>query len=103
MGDILVPPSRVGASGGPTGGAIGYGSAQAAGGAVTQLTNRATAVTLDALTGQITTHNASLAAEGSADFVVTDPRVRATDVIALSFASGVVGAGTLAMVVAVAS
>lgn len=81
----------------------GIGYATGAGGAVTQASNRTTGVTLSKYTGQITTNNASLAAEGSADFVVTNTLVAATDIIALSFASGSNGVGTIAFVIAVAA
>lgn len=70
----------------PTGGGIGY--ATGAGGAVTQGTDRVTGVTLSKLSGAITTHNASLAAEASAAFVVTNTTVAIGDVIVLSMRSG---------------
>lgn len=82
---------------------IGYKNKLAVGGTVTQLTNRTTGVTLDKLTGQITTNNASLAAEAGADFVVTNARVAANDVIVITVKSGVVGAMTLVTVTAVAA
>ena len=85
----------------PTGGGIGYGTG--AGGAVTQATSRTTGVTLSRLTGQITTHNASLAAEASADFVVTNTAVAATDVVCVSIRSGSNGGGTIVTVSAVAA
>src|ERR1019366_7128154 len=58
---------------GPTGAGIGY--ATGAGGAVAQITNRSTGVTLSKLTGQITTHTASLAGLAAATFVVTNTTV----------------------------
>jgi hypothetical protein len=73
------------------------------GSTVTQATNRTTGVTINALCGQITTNNASLAAEAGADFVVTNSTVAATDVVNVCIASGVVGANTLIAVVAVAA
>ena len=79
-----------------TGTGIGY--ARGAGSYVTQATNRATGVTINALTGQITTNNASLAAEASAEFVVTNSKVKINDVVALSIQSGAVGVGTMATV-----
>lgn len=85
----------------PTGGGIGY--ATGAGGAVTQATNRTTGVTLSKLTGQITTNNASLAAEASADFVVTNTTVAAGDVVVVSIQSGSNGGGTIVSVAAVAA
>lgn len=85
----------------PTGGGIGY--ATGAGGAVTQLTSRTTGVTLSKLAGTITTSNASLAAEGSADFVVTNTTVAATDVVIVSIQSGSNGGGTIVSVSATAA
>lgn len=64
---------------------IGYSRA---GGAVTQATNRTTGVTVNALSGQITTNNASLAAEASAVFVVTNSAVAIGDVVVISQQSG---------------
>ena len=50
------------------------------GAVVTQGTDRSTAVTINALSGQITTHNASLAAAGEAKFTVNNSLVAANDV-----------------------
>ena len=58
-----------------TGKAFGYA---ANGGAVTQATNRTTGVTLSKVSGQITTNNASLAAEATAVFTVANTLVAAT-------------------------
>lgn len=82
---------------------FGYGTGVGAGGAVTQATNRATGVTLNTLSGQITTNSASLAAEASAVFVVTNSKVAATDVVVLSIASGTVALNTDVIVSAVAA
>lgn len=76
----------------PTGGGIGY--ATGAGGAVTQATNRTTGVTINKLTGTITTNNASLAAEASARFTVTNSTVAIGDCIIVSQQSGAVGVMT---------
>jgi len=76
-------------SNGSTGDGIGY--ATGAGGAVTQLTSRATGVTLNKLTGQITTNTASLAAEASARFTVTNSTVAIGDCIIVSQQSGAIG------------
>lgn len=81
--------------------AFGYGSG--AGGAVTQATNRTTGVTLNKVSGTITTNNASLAAEGTAVFVVTNSTVEIGDVVVLSQQSGSNGGGTVVEVVAVAA
>ena len=56
---------------------------------VTQITNRATGVTVNRLSGQITTDDTSLAAEASAKFTVTNSEVDEGDVIALSFRDAV--------------
>lgn len=82
---------------------IGYrpGTAQAA--AVTQATNRTTAVTSNGLCGKITTNNASLAAEGTADFVVNNNMVEIGDVVVLNMRSGSNGGGTIATVSAKAA
>lgn len=81
----------------------GIGYVTGAGGAVTQATNRTTGVTLNKLTGQITTSTASLAAEASADFVVTNSTVAATDTVVVSVASGSNGGGTIVSVIGVAA
>lgn len=85
----------------PTGGGIGY--ATGAGGAVTQATSRTTGVTLSKLSGTITTNTASLAAEASADFVVTNTTVAAGDVVNVSIQSGSNGGGTIVSVSATAA
>lgn len=64
------------------------------GAAVTQLTNRATGVTINALSGTITTSNASLAAEVTATFVVTNSFVEIDDVVNVSMRSGSNGGNT---------
>lgn len=81
----------------------GIGYATGAGGAVTQATSRTTGVTLNTVTGTITTHTASLAAEASADFTVTNSRVAVGDTVVLSIQSGSNGGGTLVQVVTVAA
>lgn len=73
----------------------GVGYSTGAGGAVTQLTNRTTGVVLNTICGTITTDNASLAAEATADFVVTNSAVAITDTIVVSMQSGSNGGGTL--------
>jgi len=82
-------------------GGIGYRTG--AGGAVTQATSRTTGVTLNTITGQITTNNASLAAEASASFVVTNSAVAATDTVVCSIASGVNGGNTDVFIAAVSA
>ena len=80
----------------------GVGYTTGAGGAVTQITSRATGVTLSKITGQITTDTTSLAAEASAKFTVTNTLVAATDVVVVSF-SNAVGLNTDVIVTDVAA
>jgi hypothetical protein len=84
-------------------GKLGYATGAGAGSTVTQATNRTTGVTINKRTGAITTNNASLAAEGSADFVVTNDKVEINDVVILSMRSGANSGGTLVQVLAVAA
>lgn len=71
-----------------TSGTAGVGYATGAGGAVTQATNRSTGVTLNKITGQITTNTTSLAALASAEFTVTNSTVALGDVVVVSQQSG---------------
>lgn len=80
-----------------------FGYATGTGSTVTQITTRATGVTINALCGRITTDSTSLAAEASAVFVVTNSKVAATDVIILNIASGSVALNTQVEVTAVAA
>ena len=82
---------------------FGYATGNAVGSTVTQATNRATGVTINALTGAITTHNASLAAEASAVFTVTNSLVEINDVVIVSIRSGTVALNTDVVVTAVAA
>lgn len=79
---------------------IGYSRG---GGTVTQTTNRATGVTINALSGTITTDATSLAAEASAVFVVTNNTVAIGDVVVCSIRSGSVALNTQIEVSAVAA
>ena len=81
----------------------GIGYATGAGGAVTQATNRTTGVTLNTITGTITTNNASLAAEGTAKFTVTNSAVAIGDTVVVSQQSGSNSGGTLVSVTTVAA
>ena len=81
----------------------GIGYATGAGSTVTQQTNRTTGVTINNICGTITTNNASLAAEATADFVVTNSAVAITDVVVVSIQSGSNGGGTIVTVAAVAA
>ena len=66
----------------------GLGYATGAGGAITQLTSKATGVTLNTVCGAITTHNASLAGAASVSFTLTNSAIAATDVVLVSVKSG---------------
>ena len=67
-------------------GGIGYPTGQ--GGTVTQLTNKATGVTLSKYTGEITLNNATLNADTTVSFTLTNTKITATDVLVLNHASG---------------
>lgn len=90
----IVKPGQIAYEGG-----VGYPK----GGTVTQQTNRATAVTINELSGAITTNNASLAAEGTADFVVNNNKVEVGDVPVVAVRSGANGGGTIVSVIGVAA
>ena len=69
-----------------TQGCFGYGAG--AGGTVTQLTSKATGVTLNTQSGLITLNAANLAAAAEVSFVVTNSQVTATDVVVVHRANG---------------
>ena len=72
------------------------GFATGSGGAVTQSTSKATAVTLNTACGQITMNNASLNAATIVSFTLTNTAIAATDVLVLNHISGgTIGAYTL--------
>ena len=58
------------------------------GGTVTQATSKATAVTLNKKCGQITMNNASLAADTTVTFTLTNSTIAATDLLVLNHVSG---------------
>jgi hypothetical protein len=58
------------------------------GGTVTQATSKSTAVTLNKKCGQITMHNASLAAATTVSFTLTNSTIAATDLLVLNHVSG---------------
>ena len=63
------------------------------GGTVTQATSKATGVTLNAASGQITLDDAALAAAVEVTFVVTNSEISATDVVVVNHSSaGTAGA-----------
>lgn len=70
----------------------GIGYSTGAGGAVTQITSSSTGVTLNKITGQITTVALTTAAGAEEQFTVTDSAVAATDVVMLT--TTYAGAGT---------
>ena len=67
-------------------GGLGYGTGS--GGTVTQLTSKATGVTLNTTNGQIVTFNDALGAGAEISFAVTNDKVAATDVVIVNLASG---------------
>jgi hypothetical protein len=71
---------------------VGYQAG--AGGAVTQLTSKTTAVTENKACGQFTTNNAALAAAATATFQVNNSNIAATDTINLNLQSGQATVGT---------
>jgi len=74
----------------------GIGYATGAGGTVTQATSKATAVTLNTITGQITCNAASLAAATIVSFTLTNSSIAASDVIVVNHVStGTRGAYTI--------
>ena len=66
----------------------GIGYATGAGATVTQITNRSTGVTINAICGKIQTDTTSLAAGASAEFTVTNSAVAIGDVVVVSQRSG---------------
>lgn len=81
----------------------GIGYVTANGAAVTQTTNRSTAVTCNALCGVITGDATSLAAEATATFQVLNSFVAIGDVVAISVRSGPTSGATSFRVTAVAA
>ena len=81
----------------------GIGYAAGAGAAATQITSRTTGVTVNAISGQITTDTSSLAGLASAKFTVTNTSVAIGDVVIVSIQSGSNGGNTVASVTTVAA
>lgn len=73
------------------------------GSTVTQITSRATGVTINALSGTITTDTSSLAAETTATFTVTNSAAFADDVPLIAIRSGSNGGNTIVSVTTVAA
>ena len=65
-----------------------FRSSSGAGGTVTQLTSKATGVTLSKVTGQITTANDSLASATTTSFVLTNTTLAAGDLLVINHISG---------------
>lgn len=77
-----------------TTGKLGYTTGS--GGTVTQLTSKATAVTLGKTNGQITLNNAALAADTTVSFTLNNTTIAAGDVLVLNhISSGTIGSYTL--------
>jgi hypothetical protein len=69
-------------------GAGKQGYTTGSGGAVTQITNKATGVTLNKSTGQITLNNAALASDTTVSFVLTNTVIEANDILVMNHISG---------------
>jgi hypothetical protein len=65
------------------------------GGIATQETSKSTGVTLNAICGQLTLHNESLAAGVAVSFTFTNDRIAPSDVLLVAIASGATAAGYL--------
>ena len=73
------------------------------GGTVTQLTNKSTAVELNANSGQITMDDAALAGAAEVSFTLTNSQIAATDVVVVNHGSVATAGAYLVGVSAVAS
>ena len=71
-----------------TSSSAGIGYATGAGSTVTQITNRSTGVTVNAICGYIQTDTTSLAAGAEATFTVTNSAVAVGDVVVVAIRSG---------------
>ena len=71
---------------------IGYSAT--AQGSVTQLTDKATAVTLNTSAGRITMNNASLATATNVSFTLNNNKISANDIVILTIAGGLANPGT---------
>jgi len=67
---------------------LGLGYTTGAGGAVTQITSKATAVTLNKLCGQITTHAANILTVTGVSFTLNNNTIAAGDVVNVAIKSG---------------
>lgn len=66
----------------------GIGYATGAGGTVTQATSKATTVTLNTVTGQITMNASALAAGGAVSFALSNTSIAITDLVVINHISG---------------
>lgn len=82
---------------------VGFGAKVGDGGTVAQITSRSTGVTLNKVSGAITTNTTSLAAEATADFVVTNNKVAIGDIPFAVMRSGSNGGGTIVTTSSVAA
>lgn len=72
------------------------------GGVVTQATSKSTGVQLDRRCGQITMHNAALAAGAEVSFTLTNSHINAADIVVVNIGSGATADSYIAHVTAVA-
>ena len=79
----------------------GFTFVSGAGAAVTQATSRTTGVTINNVTGQITTNTTSLAAGASATFIVTDSKCGLHDIPDIAIQSGTNSGRTIVTVTVV--
>jgi hypothetical protein len=87
-GNISTSGGTISATGNITSSAGKLGYATGAGGTVTQLTSKSTAVTLDKLSGTITMNNAALNADTAVSFGLSNSFVEANDLLVMNHVSG---------------
>jgi hypothetical protein len=96
---ISITPKGTGAV--DMGGKFGYTTG--IGGTVTQITSKATGVTLNKVSGQITMHDAQVSRNSGVSFTLTNSFIAATDVVIVNIASGATPSAYTATVDAVAA
>lgn len=90
--DVALTGGSAALSGALTTTAGGLGYAAGAGGTVSQTSNKSTSVTLDKLTGKITTSSAALAGDTTVSFTLNNSTVTAEDhIVADHFSGGTLG------------
>lgn len=87
-GTSVVTPTVAAANSVLVSGSGGIGYTTGAGGTVTQITNKGTAVTLNAICGEITMNNGALAANAVAQFTFNNSTMGASDNITIQHVSG---------------